>query len=70
MRTLAEIIEKVHSRYMAETKAGEDPKPDRIQVSEYGNHASYVQSGFRYWGFVSEKGRDKFVRVYRSAKAL
>lgn len=65
MVTEEEIIDRVHQRYTCATRIGEGPPPHKVSPEEFGHHASYVRKGIRIWGFVSESGRDKFIKMYK-----
>lgn len=62
----AEIFRRVQERHKCITRIGEGPAPHKIAVEEFGHHSSYCLNGYRVWGFVSEKGRNKFVKMYRT----
>jgi hypothetical protein len=55
------IVKTVHSRFMCRTPHGTGPAPHKVSIAIYGSHASYVENGYRWWGFASEIGRDNFV---------
>jgi hypothetical protein len=59
-----EIVERVEGRFKARTRVGCGPRPEKVSVSKYGQHASYVRDGYRVWGFVFEDGRDAFVNKF------
>lgn len=65
MLTQEQVKERVSQRFKCKTKKGEGPAPHKLPDS-YGQHASYVEDGYRIWGFVSEKARDKFLKEYKS----
>jgi hypothetical protein len=63
MLSRQEVIERVNQRFKCRTKRGslDGPQPHHVHVNVYGHHASYVEGGFRVWGFESEEGRNFFV---------
>lgn len=63
-----EIKKRVEERFKCRTPRGNRIKPHKIEVDIYGNRASYVEDDFRYWGFVSRQGRDKFAEDFQAEK--
>lgn len=66
--TPKQVKERVKDRFKCRTIKGNGIRPDKIPIDVYGNHASYVEDGFRYWGFVSQQGRDMFVEDFEAEK--
>lgn len=65
MLTEAEVIERVESRKpVFQTPVKKGPRPDKISIERYGQHASYVTHGTRVWGFEDPKGRARFAADY------
>lgn len=60
MITTKEMKKRVSKRFKARTKVGEGPAPHHVPVEKYGDHGSYVEQGYRIWGFVNGYGRDRF----------
>lgn len=63
-KTEAEIIALVESRKKFGTPVKGGPPPQRISIDRYGQHASYVKDGYRWWGFDEKRGRDTFADDY------
>lgn len=65
MKTEQEIREITNSRFVIRTSQKEHKiLPHKIDHKIYGHHSSYVEDGYRVWGFVSKDGLMKFMLDY------
>ena len=67
MSRLTRLVRDENYPYAAESST--DICPDLVDVADYGHHRSMVGAyKKRYWGFVTEAGRDKFVQDVEAGK--
>lgn len=63
MLNYQEVVDRVNQGFRCRTSRA-SPPPHKVSPRIYGNHTSYVDGGFRFWGFENEEGRDAFVLDY------